>query len=125
MKDVQELQNELIDLAVSWAEAFVTGDHQKANKQNSAITRVAKKFKKNKNIGEAVLTPLLAYPNPAVRLLASVHALDQNIQVQEAEVVLTSIATDSNIRLISLMAQINLSNWNKKKKAKQKDEPAD
>lgn len=123
MKDIQELQNKLIELATSWGEAFTTGDHRKANKQNSAITKVAQKFKKDKNIGEAVLTPLLAHPNPAVRLLASVHALDQNIQVQEAEAVLTNIAADSNIRLIPLMAQINLSNWNKKKIANnQKDE---
>lgn len=122
MKEVLEFQNRLTELAIAWGDAFTIGDHQTANRHNSAITRLAKKFKKNQKLGEAILAPLLSHSNPSVRLFASIHALDQYILLQEAETVLTQIAKDPNIRLIPLMAHINLSNWEKKKNANQKDE---
>lgn len=117
MKSVQDFQKEIEELAISWGEALKTGDHRTANRQNSAITRIAKKFKKDKNLGELVLVPLLQHANPSVRLLASVHALDQGIHIQGAESTLINIASNPNIHVIQLMAQINLSQWNKKKAA--------
>ena len=124
MKEPQEIQKELIDLANAWGEAFSTGDHRTANKKNSAIAKIAKRFNNDKNLGEAILTPLLIHPSPSVRLMASVYTLELGVHIQEAEAVLTSIATDSNLRLIPMMAKINLSQWNKRKgtKLEQKDE---
>jgi len=127
MSDIQTLQRDIEELAISWGEALKIGDHRKANMQNSAVARIAKGFGKDKKLGEAVLVPLLRHPNPSVRLLASVHTLDLGIHIQESEDTLIRIADDPSIRVIRLMAQINLSEWNKKKRAtsNQKDEPAD
>jgi hypothetical protein len=119
MKDAtQELRDKLVELAIAWGGAFTIGDHRTANRCNSAITKIAKQFQKDRELGESILVPLFVHPNPAVRLFASIHALDQNIQVGEAETILTEIAEDPNIRLIPVMAQINLSNWIKKKVGK-------
>jgi hypothetical protein len=115
MKSVQDFQKDIEELAISWGEALKIGDYRTANKQNSTITRIAKKFRKDKNLGESILVPLLQHTNPSVRLLASVHVLDQGIHIQEAESTLINIASDPNIHVINLMAQINLSQWNKKK----------
>jgi hypothetical protein len=117
MEEVQEIRDRLIGLAIAWGDAFTIGDHRTANRHNSAITKLAKKIKKNRKLGEEILVPMFSHTNPSVRLFASIHALDQNIRLQEAESVLAQIAKDPNIRLIPLMAQINLSNWNKKKKS--------
>lgn len=123
MKEVQELRDRLIELAIAWGDAFTIGDHRTANRHNSSITRLAKKFKKDPKLGEAILAPMLSHSDPSVRLFASIHALDQNIRLEEAESVLEQIAKNPNIRLIPLMAQINLSNWNKKKNTNRKGKP--
>lgn len=123
MKNSQDMQMELIKLAISWGDAFTNGDYRAANRQNSRIAKIAKRFHQDKVFGETVLIPLFVHANPSVRLMASVYALDLEIHTQEAEAVLSSIAESPNIRLIPMMAKINLSNWNKKKTAK-KDEPA-
>jgi hypothetical protein len=128
MSNIQTLQRDIEELAISWGEALKIGDYRKANKQNSAVTRLTREFINDKKLGEAVLIPLLRHPSPSVRLLASVHALDLGIHTQESEDTLISIAGDPSIRAIRLMAQINLSEWNKKKRAtsnNQKDEQAD
>lgn len=126
MDIIQSLQKDIGELAASWGEALKVGDHRTANRQNSAVTKIAKKLKKDKSLGEAVLVPLFRHPNPSVRLLASVHALDLEIHTQEAEEVLAQVANDPNIHVVQLMAQINLQKWNKKKRSSinQKDEPA-
>ena len=72
-------------------------------------------MKNEEQLGEQVLVPLLQHSNPAVRLLASVHALDQGVHVEEAENTLVSLANDPNIHVVQLMAQINLAQWSKKK----------
>jgi hypothetical protein len=127
MSDIQKLQKNIEELAVSWGEALKIGDHRNANKQNSAITKIAKRFRKDKKLGEAVLVPLLGHLNPSVRLMASVQALDQEIQIRESEDILIKIANDPTNHVVGLMAQINLSEWNKKKRvtSNQKDEPGD
>ncbi len=125
MKNTQEMQKELIELSISWGDAFTNGDHRTANKQNNRIAKIIMRFSKDKIYSEAVLIPLLTHAYPSVRLLASVYALELEIHTQQAEIVLTNIAEDPNIRLIPMMAKINLSNWNKKKNKKQEDEPAD
>jgi hypothetical protein len=116
MSEIPNLQKDIVELAVSWGEALKIGDYRTANKQNSAISRIAKRFRKDKPLGEAVLIPLLGHPNPSVRLMASVHALDQEIRIQDSEDILIKIANDSTNHVIGLMAQINLAEWNKKKK---------
>jgi len=117
MKRGQDFQKDIEELAISWGEALKTGDHRTANRQNNTITGIAKKFKKDKDLSASILAPLLQHPNPSVRLLASVHALDQGIHIQEAENTLIDVANDPNIHVIQVMAQINLSQWNKKKTA--------
>jgi hypothetical protein len=125
MMATENLRQDIEELAVSWGEALKIGNHRVANKKNSAITKIAKEFKKDKEIGELVLVPLLKHRNPSVRLQASVHALDQSIQIEEAEDTLINLANDLNIHVIQLMAQINLEQWNKKKiTSKSKDKPA-
>lgn len=126
MKNSQDIQKELVDLAIAWGEAFASGNHRTANKMNSAIAKITKRFDKNKSLGETVLIPLLDNSNPSVRLMASVYTLEMGIHTQKAEAVLTSIAKDPNIRLIPMMAKINLSQWNEKKSQIliQKDENA-
>ena len=123
--NVQNLQKDIEELAISWGEALKVGNHKTANRQNSAITKIARKFKKDKNLGELVLTPLFKNSNASVRLLASVQALDLEIHIQEAEDVLIQVASDSNIHVVQLMAKINLQQWNEKKHSivNQKDEP--
>jgi hypothetical protein len=118
MKTMQKLQKEIEDYAISWGDALKMGDHRTANRKNSAINKIAQKFGKDKNLGENILVPLLNHPDPSVRLMASVHALNMEIHQNEAEVVLTQIAGDSNIHVIQLMAQINLQKWNEKKNSK-------
>ena len=115
MKNLQEIQKELIDRAISWGEAFSNGDYRNANKQNSRIVKIARKFQDDKAYSETVLIPLLAHSNPSVRLMASVYALEFGINTREAESILTTIAEDPNLRLIPMMARINLSNWKKRK----------
>lgn len=127
MSAIQNVQKDIEELAISWGEALKIGDHRKANSQNRAITKIAKRFRKDKQLGEAVLIALLGHPNPSVRLMASVHALDHEIHIQESEDTLIKIVNDPTNHVIGLMAQINLAEWNKKTRAKsdQKDEPAD
>lgn len=120
MDVVDDLQKRIEESAIVWGNALREGKHRTANKHNSAITKIAKKFKKDKNLGASVLIPLLKHPEPSVRLLASVHSLELGIQVQESESILTKIADDPSIKIIRLMAQINLSEWKKKKKAQLK-----
>jgi len=124
MKSAQDFQRDIEELAIFWGEALKNGDHRTANRQNNAITRIAKKFMKDQKLGETILVPLLKHPDPSVRLFASIHALDQGIHVQEAESALAKVASDPNIHVIQLMAQINLTEWNKRKNAqlKHKDE---
>jgi hypothetical protein len=124
MESPQEIQNELVEMAIAWGEAFSNGDYKVANRQNSKIAKRAKKLYHEDAVKcKNVLLPLLVHSNPSVRLMASVYALEFGFDIQEAELVLTNIATDPNIRLIPVMAHINLSNWNKKKNANKKDEP--
>jgi hypothetical protein len=115
MNAVHDLQNNIEVLAISWGESLKLGDHRNVNKYNNAITKIVKPFKKDKDLGKLVLVPLLKHPDPSVRLLTSVHALDLGIHIQESEDVLVKIANDPDIHVIRLMAQINLSIWNKKK----------
>jgi hypothetical protein len=61
-----------------------------------------------------VLVPLLEDADPSVRLMASVHALDLGIRRQQAEQVLSEIASNPDIHVIRLMAQINLADWRKR-----------
>jgi hypothetical protein len=124
MKNLQKIRDQFVELAIEWGDAFTTGDHRTANRRNSAVTKIANKFKDDENLGTAILVPLFTHPNPSVRLFASIHALDQNIEIGRAESILTQMAADSSIRLLPLMAEINLSNWHKKKNTDQKDEPA-
>ena len=124
MSDIKNIQRDIEELATSWGEALVIGNHRMANKKNSAVTKIAKEFKKDKKLGESILVPLFQHPNASVRLLASVHALDQGIHIEEAEDTLINLAKDQNIHVIQLMAQINLAQWDKKKTvSKSKDEP--
>jgi hypothetical protein len=118
MNTTQNLQKEIEEQAISWGDALKIGDHRTANRNNSAITKIARRFKKDKNIGEIILVPLLKHANPSVRLMASVHALDLEIHIQEAEDVLKQVASDPNIHVVQLMAQINLQKWDKKKNTK-------
>jgi hypothetical protein len=118
MNTIQNLEKEIEEHAISWGDAIIIGDHRTANRNNSAINRVAKRLKKDRKLGEIVLVPLLKHTNPSVRLMASVHALDLDIHTQEAEDVLEKVAGDPNIHVVQLMAQINLQKWNKKKNMK-------
>jgi hypothetical protein len=111
MTTIQEIQKEIEAQAISWGEAIVIGDHRTANRKNSAITKIAKMFKKDRNLGELILVPLLKHINPSVRLMASVHALDLGIDAQEAQDVLAQVAGDPNIHVVQLMAKINLQKW--------------
>jgi Domain of unknown function (DUF2019) len=122
MKNPQEIQKELIELAISWGESFSSGDYRNANKQNSKIAKIAGELQKDRILYETMLIPLLAHSNPSVRLMASVYALELEIHTDEAESVLTSIIEDPKNRLIRMMARINLSNWQKKKESKMKGE---
>ena len=115
MDSIQDFQAAIERSAVAWGEAIKIGNHREANKLNNKVTRIVKAFKENKVIGKSVLIPLLGNPNPSVRLLAAIHALDLEIQTQDAESVLNDIANDPSIRLVRLMAQINLEKWNQKK----------
>ncbi len=126
MATIQSIQTDIEALATSWGEALKIGDRRTANRLNSAITRIANKFKRDRSLGEAVLTPLLKHPVPSVRLFASIHSLDLEINIQEAEDVLARVASDPNIHVVQLMAQINLQKRNEKKRntTNQKDEPA-
>ena len=72
MMATENLRQDIEELAVSWGEALKIGNHRVANKKNSAITKIAKEFKKDKEIGELVLVPLLKHRNASVRLQASV-----------------------------------------------------
>lgn len=126
MGNIQSIQKDFEESASLWGEALKVGDHRTANRQNSAVTKIAKKFKQDKNLGESVLMPLLKHPVPSVRLLASVHALDLEIHEREAEDVLAQLASNPNIHVVQLMARINLQKWNEKKRnlTSQRNKPA-
>lgn len=124
MLDSNKLQQNYVEIAVSWGEAIKTGDHQAANRLNKVLMKIFKELKKDATLAEMVLAPLLSHLNPSVRLSASVDALNVGIHVKEAETVLISLASDSKIHVMQTMAQINLSEWNKKKDTNRKDEPA-
>jgi hypothetical protein len=111
MNAIQNLQKEIEEQAISWGDAIIIGDHRTANRKNSAITKIAKRFRKDRSLGEVILVPLLKNTNPSVRLMASIHALDLEIHIKEAEDVLTQVASDPNIHVVQLMAQINLQKW--------------
>jgi ribonuclease HI len=113
MDTIQNIQRKIEEQAISWGEALKIGDHRTANRKNSEITKIAKIIRKDRNLGEMILVPLLKHTNPSVRLLASVHALDLDIHIKEAEGTLTQIAGDTNNHVIQLMAQINLQKWKK------------
>jgi hypothetical protein len=108
MKSVQDFQSDIERFATAWGEALKIGNHKVANKLNNKLTKIAKEFKGDKTLGESVLTPLLKHPNPSVRLIAAVHALDQEVSSKDAEKALTEIANDPNIRVIRLTAKILL-----------------
>ena len=124
MKTMQDIKNKIEELAVSWGEALIIGDYRNSNKYNKKITKIVESFKADKILGESILIPLLNHPNPSVRLHASVHALELEIHIQEAEGELTNLANNPDIHVIGLTAKINLAEWQKKKKAQpvQKDE---
>jgi len=124
MTIIQNLQKEIEEHAILWGNALIIGDHKTANKHNSAITKIVRRFKKDRNLGEAILLSLLKSPNSSVVLLASVHSLDLEIHIQEAENKLKQVAGNPNIHVVQLMAQINLQKWDEKKcnKTKPKDE---
>ena len=113
MDEVGHLQRSIQELAASWSEALKAGNHRKANSKNAAISKVARRFSKDKRLGESVLIALLGAADPSVRLMASVHALDLGIRPQQAEQVLAEIANNPNIPVIRLMAKINLADWRK------------
>lgn len=126
MTDFKKQQEEYTSLAISWGEAITSGDHRTANKCNSALMRITKKLQKDIQLAEYVLISLFEHTNPAVRLTSSVDALNLGLSIQKAEETLFAVANDENARVVRLMAQINLTEWNKKKKSEsiQKDEPA-
>jgi len=111
--EVGQLQRSIQALAASWSEALKAGNHRKANSKNAAISKVARRLRKDKRLSESVLGPLLGDADPSVRLMASVHSLDLGIRLQQAEQVLEEIANNPNIPVIRLMARIGLANWRK------------
>jgi hypothetical protein len=124
MKDTQSIQGKFIALATEWGAAFSSGDSRSANRHNSAITKLVRQFKNDSVNTKAILVPLLDHAEPAVRLQASVHALDQGIAVEKAEAVLKGIEERRNMGLLPMMARINLIKWNENKSGKMNDEPA-
>jgi hypothetical protein len=115
MEDLIEIKKNIEKLSILWEESFKDGNHKMANKYNAEISKIIKKIKKDKELCKSVLSSLLSSPNPSTRLMAAVHALDQNVWIQESEEVLKKIAGDPAIRLVRLMAQIHVHNLESKK----------
>ena len=124
MLDSTKIQEEYTALAISWGQAIEIGDHRVANKQNNALMRIVKKIQKDIQIAQNVLIPLFGHSDPAVRLTSSVDALNLGLSIQKAEKILSAVAADENAGVVQLMAQINLTEWNKKRNtaSQQKDE---
>jgi hypothetical protein len=109
-----DIQKRIIEYAIAWADAEDEGNSKKANRINSKINRIVAVFEQNKDQGIEILVPLLSHNDPTVRLFASVHALDQGIEIKKAENNLNLIAHDSTVPATSVMAYINLDIWRKK-----------
>lgn len=108
MENLIEIKKAIEELSILWEESFKDGNNKMADKYNGEISKIIKEIEKNKELCKSVLSSLLTSPNPSTRLMAAVHALDQQVYIQESEEVLRKIANDPSIRLVRLMARIHL-----------------
>lgn len=116
-KEIQEIQARIIDFAQKWANEISQGNSTYSNKLNARINKIIFDINEDKELARRILTPLIQNAEPSVRLFASVHSLNQGIEIQKSLQVLEDLADDNTTQGISLMAYINLVKWKKENKA--------
>lgn len=113
IQNYPKIEESFIKFSINWGNAITDGDHRTANSQNAKIYQLIVRNKGDRELISQLVDTLMGHPNPSVRLMASVYALDQSIDIQTAESVLSEIAENPDYQIIRLMAQINLSTWKK------------
>jgi hypothetical protein len=110
-KEIEEIQEEIIESAIQWAIEINLGNSKNANKLNRKINKIIWSFQNDKEKIGCILLPLLQSNEPSVRLAAAVHTLLQGIEVQNSLKILSDLEADSSTRGVSLMAYTILLKW--------------
>jgi HEAT repeats len=113
-KTVNRLLQDYIDAAILHGEASARGNYKVANKQYTNLTRIYKRFEKDKITANNLLGELLQHENTSVRIWAAAHALGLKIETEKAVKTLEEASRDNSVGILRLNAEMTLKEWNER-----------
>lgn len=109
--------NRLLQKYIQYSEAhrrFIQeGDHRKANNAYKNLTKLYRKFEKDRELAESSLGILFNETSSAVRLWAAAHAIGLKFQISIAEKILEEIAQNDKKSVLGFSAEMTLKEWKK------------